>query len=112
MDFFRTLEAPDQINNRLFRRTLLSSVVRGERLSLQACSNAAPATSRSEPTPSITSVPNLWPHRSSPLAQPGAYETNIDALLAQMSVEERVGQMIHAELQSVTPDDVRNYHLA
>src|SRR5690625_6408982 len=28
-----------------------------------------------------------------------------------MSVEEKVGQMIQAELQSVTPDDVRNYHL-
>lgn len=111
MDFRRTLESPDQINNRLFRRILLSSVVCGALLSLQACSNADDVTAGSEPTPSITSVTNFWPHRSSPLAQPDAYETNIDALLAQMSVEEKVGQMIQAELQSVTPDDVRNYHL-
>lgn len=111
MDFRRTLEAPDQINNRLFRRIRLSSVVCGALLSLQACSNADDVTAGSEPTPSITSVTNFWPHRSSPLAQPDAYETNIDALLAQMSVEEKVGQMIQAELQSVTPDDVRNYHL-
>lgn len=111
MDFRRTLEAPDQINNRLFRRILLSSVVCGALLSLQACSNADDVTAGSEPTPVITSVTHFWPHRSSPLAQPDAYETNIDALLAQMSVEEKVGQMIQAELQSVTPDDVRNYHL-
>jgi len=111
MDFRLTLEAPDQINNRLFRRILLSSVVCGALLSLQACSNADDVTAGSEPAPGSTSVTNFWPHRSSPLAQPDAYETNIDALLAQMSVEEKVGQMIQAELQSVTPDDVRNYHL-
>jgi beta-glucosidase len=54
--------------------------------------------------------PALWPKVKRPPLDP-AIETRIDALLAKMTLEEKVGQTIQAELQSVTPEDVRTYHL-
>jgi beta-glucosidase len=47
----------------------------------------------------------------SPLNEPDAYAAEIDALLAEMSVEEKVGQLIQPELRNVTPEDVKQYHL-
>jgi beta-glucosidase len=38
-------------------------------------------------------------------------EKRIADLIARMTVEEKVGQVIQADIASVTPDDVRNYHL-
>ncbi|WP_084187308.1 glycoside hydrolase family 3 protein [Andreprevotia chitinilytica] len=35
----------------------------------------------------------------------------VEALLRQMSLEEKVGQMTQVEIQNVTPDEVRKYHL-
>jgi beta-glucosidase len=38
-------------------------------------------------------------------------EAKIAALLARMTLEQKVGQMVQAEIRSVTPDDVRKYRL-
>jgi beta-glucosidase len=38
-------------------------------------------------------------------------EARIDALLASMRLEEKVGQVIQGDIGSLTPDDVRTYHL-
>jgi beta-glucosidase len=38
-------------------------------------------------------------------------EEHIASLLAQMTLEQKVGQMVQADIQSVTPADVRQYHL-
>ncbi|MCX2836056.1 putative glycoside hydrolase [Microbulbifer thermotolerans] len=38
-------------------------------------------------------------------------EAKIDRLLEKMTLEEKVGQLIQAELRAVTPQDVRDYHL-
>ena len=55
--------------------------------------------------------PELWPAGHSVVRQDPAIEARITALLAQMSVEEKVGQVIQPEFKSVTPDDVRAYHI-
>lgn len=62
------------------------------------------------PSESATGA-DLWPEHPTPLADPMAYEPEIDALLARMSIEEKVGQMIQPELRNVTPEDVKRYHL-
>lgn len=54
--------------------------------------------------------PDIWPVAAIPPADP-AVEDRVEALLARMTLEEKVGQIIQAELQSVTPEDVRTYHL-
>jgi beta-glucosidase len=55
--------------------------------------------------------PGLWPKVSSPLPPDPALEARVRALLARMSVEDKVGQMIQADIKYVTPQDVRNYRL-
>ncbi|MDT8450506.1 MAG: exo 1,3/1,4-beta-D-glucan glucohydrolase [Wenzhouxiangellaceae bacterium] len=40
-----------------------------------------------------------------------ALERRLDELLAQMSLEQKIGQIIQAEIQHVTPEDVRRYGL-
>jgi beta-glucosidase len=55
--------------------------------------------------------PDSWPRASWPLPKDAALEQRVAALLAKMTVEEKVGQLVQADILSVTPDDVRKYHL-
>lgn len=55
--------------------------------------------------------PANWPARPATLALDPAVERRIDELLAAMSIEQKVGQIIQADISSVTPDDVYRYHL-
>jgi beta-glucosidase len=55
--------------------------------------------------------PELWPRAHSPVVADAALERRIDVLLAHMSLEEKVGQILQPEFKSVTPEDVRRYHL-
>jgi beta-glucosidase len=68
---------------------------------------SAPATADE----SATVHPDQWPKGHSPLPADPALEARIHALLARMSVEDKVGQMIQADIKYVTPDDVRQYRL-
>ncbi|WP_111642640.1 glycoside hydrolase family 3 protein [Marinimicrobium alkaliphilum] len=52
-----------------------------------------------------------WPRLTSAVASDPEVEARIDKLLARMTLEEKVGQLIQPELRHVTPDDVRDYHL-
>ena len=55
--------------------------------------------------------PEQWPQGHWPLPPDPALEARVKALLAKMSVEDKVGQMIQADIKYVTPDDVRQYRL-
>lgn len=55
--------------------------------------------------------PWLWPEVHSPLPPDPVLDARVKALLDRMSVEDKVGQMIQADIKYVTPDDVRQYHL-
>jgi beta-glucosidase len=55
--------------------------------------------------------PASWPQGRWPLPPDPALEARVRALLAKMSVEDKVGQMIQADIKYVTPDDVRTYRL-
>lgn len=52
-----------------------------------------------------------WPVLESPVERDPEIEARIDGLLARMSVEQKVGQMIQAEIRWVTPEEVRDHHL-
>jgi beta-glucosidase len=56
-------------------------------------------------------TPKLWPVVKNPVAIDPAIEARIKTLLSRMSVEQKVGQVIQADLGSVTPEDVHKYHL-
>lgn len=77
-------------------------------LGLAACASGAPAGPDAAPG---VIHPQLWPRGESGVARDPAIEARIAELLAAMTVEEKVGQVIQADVGSVTPDDVRRYHL-
>ncbi|MGQ3049888.1 MAG: glycoside hydrolase family 3 protein [Niveispirillum sp.] len=55
--------------------------------------------------------PARWPMVKAPKLADAATEAKITALLSRMSVEEKVGQMIQADLPSIKPSDLRDYPL-
>ena len=55
--------------------------------------------------------PEIWPKQAPPLERVEAQEKRIAALISQMSLEEKVGQIIQADIGSVSPREVRKYHL-
>jgi beta-glucosidase len=52
-----------------------------------------------------------WPSVHSRVARDPAVEARIERILKQMSVEEKVGQTIQADISAVTPEDARKYKL-
>lgn len=60
--------------------------------------------------PEATAHPELWPRAHSPSTLSDAQtERRIDALLSKMTIEEKVGQTIQADLVSIRPDDLARY---
>jgi beta-glucosidase len=55
--------------------------------------------------------PDIWPQPHWPLPPDPTLEKRIDALMATMTVEEKVGQIIQGDIGSITPEDVRKYRL-
>ena len=53
---------------------------------------------------------NIWP-KLRVLARDEALERRVDAILTTLSLEHRIGQLIQADIGSVTPQDVREFHL-
>ncbi len=54
--------------------------------------------------------PELWPSFTPPPLDPEV-EARIDTILAAMTLEQKVGQVIQADSGSVTPEEVREYRL-
>src|SRR5580692_5405757 len=55
--------------------------------------------------------PNLWPKAASAASTTDRTERFVDRLLSQLSVEEKVGQMIQADIASISPAELRQYKL-
>lgn len=53
--------------------------------------------------------PNRWPAVRSRVAQDPRTEARITAMLAEMSVEEKVAQIVQPDISSITPDEYRRY---
>ena len=52
-----------------------------------------------------------WPRIESAIPKDSAMEAEIDHLLAQMTLEEKVGQMIQPELRDITPEEIKEYKI-
>ena len=55
--------------------------------------------------------PASWPQPAWPFADDPALEKKVDDLLATMTLEEKVGQIVQGDIASITPEDVRKYRL-
>ncbi len=74
-------------------------------------STACTQTTTSLPTSSAAAVQDdgRWPAVTSRVRPDAAQERRVDAILAKMSDEEKVAQIIQPDISSVTPEDVRKY---
>ncbi|MEG9269165.1 glycoside hydrolase family 3 protein [Qipengyuania sp. Mu-71] len=75
--------------------------------------SAQPATDQSitAPAPEAIVHPEQWPEVAFPTVLTEEGEAHVQALLAQMTLEQKVGQIIQADIASVTPEEVREYRL-
>src|SRR5687768_3390374 len=55
--------------------------------------------------------PEIWPSPKWPLEKDAAIEEKVASLLKKMTVEEKVGQVIQGDIASLTPADMKQYHL-
>ncbi|MEE9346944.1 MAG: glycoside hydrolase family 3 protein, partial [Robiginitomaculum sp.] len=55
--------------------------------------------------------PALWPEGKSGVVRDAAIEARIVVLLSEMTIEQKVGQLVQADIGSVTPDDIKKYRL-
>ena len=99
-----------------FRTTLAAALA----LAVLAACNRAPAPADAPAanadaaqaaTGDGTIHPDQWPELAWPVAADPAIEKRIDELLASMTLEEKVGQLIQGDIGSITPEDVRKYRL-
>jgi beta-glucosidase len=72
---------------------------------------ARSAGAEAGPGGSSRANPELWPEIKAPIARDEKIEARIRALIEAMTVEEKVGQVIQADQEKVTPEEVRRYHL-
>ncbi len=52
-----------------------------------------------------------WRRAASPIRRDAAMEARIDAILAGMTLAQKVGQMTQAEIKSITPEEVRTHYI-
>jgi beta-glucosidase len=71
---------------------------------------AASAAARAQDPPG-TGHPLEWPAARSPVTVSAPTAAAVEHLLSAMTLEEKVGQLLQADIDSVKPDDVRRYHL-
>jgi beta-glucosidase len=65
-----------------------------------------------DPKPPPTEEPaDDWPRIESAIPKDDALEAKVEALLQSMTLEEKVGQMVQVEIQEVTPEEIKQYHL-
>lgn len=85
---------------------------------LVACSEQSREPTNDKLTPvyaekitAITVTPENWPKQTSPIKRSPEQETKIAEILAKMTLEEKVGQVIQADIASVTPQQAKEFHL-
>ena len=63
------------------------------------------------PQPAAVIHPQRWPKLTLPLKRDEELEARVEELLAHMTPAQKAGQLIQADIGSITPDDLRHYPL-
>jgi beta-glucosidase len=90
-----------------FRRSAASAIALLAAANILTGSAAAASVQASD----ATVHPQAWPEVPDAGLVDAAVEARITALMADMSVEEKVGQTIQADIGSIRPEDLRRYPL-
>ncbi|WP_327195656.1 glycoside hydrolase family 3 N-terminal domain-containing protein, partial [Sphingomonas sp. FUKUSWIS1] len=76
-----------------------------------APTSAAPAANPASTPLSAVANPGLWPTAKAMPLRDAKIEARLDAIVARMSIEDKVGQLIQVDIASITPADLRTYKL-
>jgi beta-glucosidase len=60
---------------------------------------------------SAATAADPWPRAVNPAPRNPALDARVHAIVAGMTLEQKVGQMTQADIRSVTPDEVRRYYI-
>lgn len=90
------------------RACLAAGLLAAVSLATVACAQSPSPAAASPPG---TAHPEQWPAYTYPVPARPDHETMIASLIARMTTEEKVGQLVQADLCCVTPDDVKRYKL-
>jgi len=96
------------------RRGAAAMAVTATLCTLAACDrqHSIPAVASAETTGAASAIhPEIWPAIAHVPIDDSPIAARLDQLLGSLSVEEKVGQVIQADIVSVTPEDVRKYRL-
>ena len=97
------------------RQSAVTSTVVFAAIGLAACDRSSETASvpagATAASPSAVIHPEIWPQLPPPAFDDSNVTARLDELLKSLSVEEKVGQIIQADIGGVTPDDVRKYRL-
>ena len=95
------------MNARNLARIGTTVLVASLTLALAACKG----DEKPQPAAQAQADASPWPEVKWPLPDDPALDKRVNDLLATMTVEEKVGQIVQGDISSLTPDDVRKYHL-
>ena len=97
------------------KRTLIASlagtaILLGASVIAHAADAPVPAEAKVAGTAAVAH-PDIWPQYKYPVTKDAATEAKIADLIKRMTVEEKVGQVLQADLCCVTPADMKTYNL-
>ena len=98
------------MRHRKYRRLILPFIIVLSAATACHHQKSKGAADGGEQAGAVPPTDSAWPHIE-PLPHDPETEAFVSDLLARMTLEEKVGQVIQAELRSVTPEDIRRYHL-
>ncbi len=57
--------------------------------------------------------PDIWSAPNNPLAEnpEAAFDQEISAILSKLTLQQKIGQMVQAQMDAITPEEVRDYHI-
>lgn len=100
------------MKNKLALGSLLSSALFASLLAgCDSQTTEAPTTSVEPPAAAVKTDKVEWPTITSAVKKDPAVEQRIDALMAKMTLEEKIGQLIQPEIKFLTPEDIKQYHV-
>lgn len=100
------------MKNKLHISTFISSALLLSLLT--ACDSKkaeAPAAAPTAASAPAASTKVEWPAIKSAVQKDPVVESRITELMARMTLEEKVGQLIQPEIKHLTPDDIKQYHV-
>lgn len=103
----RALPTPRKMRVKSIRMTLLGASL----LACMSCTGQKDAETPPVAAADASAELKDWPALESRFAKDPAIEARVAEILASMTLEQKVGQMVQPEIKSITPEEVRQYYI-